>query len=64
MLTKEDYLEHLGQIEEVEEKMHTIYSDCFERTDDETIKPIFDALRKDEARHANMVRTLMDLVRK
>jgi rubrerythrin len=64
MLTKQDYLEHLKQIEEVERKMSEVYAECAKRIEDEEFRVIFDKLLKDELRHKTMVKALMERINK
>ena len=62
MFTKDDYKDHLGQIEKTEIKMRNIYSDCADRVEDEKIKNVFAKLRDDENRHASMVSELAKML--
>ena len=64
MLTKQDYLDYLSQIEEVEKKMADIYLKCCERVEDQAFRAIFEMLYKDEMRHDGMVKALIELVEK
>ena len=64
MLTKQDYLEHLSQINEIERRMAAVYGDCREKVEDVFLKEVFNTLHEDEKRHGAMVSGLIDIVKK
>ena len=64
MLTKQDYLEHLSQIREIEGRMVAFYGDCREKVEDAFLKEVFNTLHEDEKRHGVMLSGLIDIVKK
>ncbi|MFA5270809.1 MAG: ferritin family protein [Candidatus Omnitrophota bacterium] len=63
MLSKEDYLEYLKEMIDVERKMMRVYCDLEGKTNDSQIKAIFSKLMKDETSHANAVDALVGLIK-
>jgi rubrerythrin len=55
MLSKEDYLKYLDQMEAIEAHMIDVYSQCLSLVDDGEMKNEFVSLIEAEKRHSRMV---------
>ncbi|HPN72823.1 MAG TPA: hypothetical protein PKZ41_02380 [Candidatus Omnitrophota bacterium] len=64
MLTKEDYLEYIDQIEKVERDMRDVYARCLDRVEDGAVRTVLEWLMRDEGSHVKMVEVLREIVRK
>jgi rubrerythrin len=62
MLSEKDYLGYLEQLEQMEIRMGDFYGRHAALIDDPEIKKTFEAISKDEARHAGVVESLKKLV--
>ena len=61
MLTREDYLKYLDQMDAIEIQMIGVYSECASLAEDEELKKTFLKLVEDEKRHSRLVNSLYDL---
>ncbi|MFA5157241.1 MAG: ferritin family protein [Candidatus Omnitrophota bacterium] len=64
MLSKRDYEEYLREMEEVEGKMMSLYTEYAEAVDDQELKKLFLQLSRDETMHMNMVENLVGKINK
>ena len=61
MLTRQDYLEYLGQIKAVESRMIDTYAKCMREVTDEQVLRVCATLLEQEKVHEGLVTELMEL---
>lgn len=62
MLTRNDYIDYLKQVRDMESSMVGVYSKCLELTDDDYVKRVCSAIMAQEKEHEKMVGKLMELL--
>lgn len=62
MLTKEDYLDYLRQMMDIENDMKVIYHKCARAVDDSNLKKIFSQLERDETSHGDGIEEVIKTI--
>lgn len=64
MFTKVDFIKHMADLHQMEEKMRDNYAQLVDQIEDDELKLQFTALMQSEKRHARLVEYIEEIVNK